>query len=190
MCKIDGCNKPVVARGWCETHYCRWKRHGDPLKRVKMRGEAIAFFYDVLLSYEGDDCVKWPYTTDRNGYGWVSIDGRGMKTHAAVCEAVNGPRPKGYVAAHSCGNGHRGCCTKSHIRWATRKENGEDMVKHGTSPRGERQGSSKLKSEQVMEIFALRGQKTQTQVASMYGVGANQIGKIWRGEQWSWLTLS
>ena len=29
-CVIDGCGKPVVARGWCRKHYGRWHKHGDP----------------------------------------------------------------------------------------------------------------------------------------------------------------
>ena len=29
-CSIEGCSKPAVSRGWCEKHYSRWKRHGDP----------------------------------------------------------------------------------------------------------------------------------------------------------------
>jgi hypothetical protein len=30
-CTIDGCPNVHMARGWCPTHYTRWKRHGDPL---------------------------------------------------------------------------------------------------------------------------------------------------------------
>jgi hypothetical protein len=30
-CSIDGCDRPHVARGWCDTHYRRWLNHGDPL---------------------------------------------------------------------------------------------------------------------------------------------------------------
>lgn len=28
-CTIDGCVKPVFARGWCQMHYRRWAVHGD-----------------------------------------------------------------------------------------------------------------------------------------------------------------
>jgi hypothetical protein len=27
-CSVPECEKPVVARGWCRTHYSRWQRHG------------------------------------------------------------------------------------------------------------------------------------------------------------------
>ncbi|MGB3898189.1 MAG: hypothetical protein WA973_06510 [Mesorhizobium sp.] len=29
VCKIEGCGKPGVKRGWCGMHYQRWLRHGD-----------------------------------------------------------------------------------------------------------------------------------------------------------------
>lgn len=30
-CSISGCAKGVFGRGWCQTHYGRWWRNGDPL---------------------------------------------------------------------------------------------------------------------------------------------------------------
>jgi len=30
ICSVDGCDNQVVARGWCENHYRRWRRYGDP----------------------------------------------------------------------------------------------------------------------------------------------------------------
>lgn len=29
-CSIDGCEKRAESRGWCNTHYERWRRNGDP----------------------------------------------------------------------------------------------------------------------------------------------------------------
>ncbi|GAA2485017.1 hypothetical protein GCM10010406_21590 [Streptomyces thermolineatus] len=31
LCSIDNCTRPRLARGWCEAHYRRWRRHGAPL---------------------------------------------------------------------------------------------------------------------------------------------------------------
>lgn len=30
-CKVDGCDEPKCARGWCSKHYAMWRKHGDPL---------------------------------------------------------------------------------------------------------------------------------------------------------------
>lgn len=30
-CTIEGCDKPLNARGWCKGHYRRWNLYGDPL---------------------------------------------------------------------------------------------------------------------------------------------------------------
>ncbi len=42
FCSISGCGRPVLARGWCNRHWLRWSRHGDPLggrQRVELRWE-------------------------------------------------------------------------------------------------------------------------------------------------------
>lgn len=36
ICSIENCDRPHYGRGWCQLHYGRWHRHGDPLyQRVK-----------------------------------------------------------------------------------------------------------------------------------------------------------
>jgi hypothetical protein len=30
VCSIDGCGRKLVARSWCELHWRRWKKNGDP----------------------------------------------------------------------------------------------------------------------------------------------------------------
>jgi predicted SprT family Zn-dependent metalloprotease len=31
ICSVDGCGKPLIKGGYCNKHYLRFKRHGDPL---------------------------------------------------------------------------------------------------------------------------------------------------------------
>jgi hypothetical protein len=37
-CSIDGCLDPEVARTFCQKHYKRWKRYGDPHFTVRVQG--------------------------------------------------------------------------------------------------------------------------------------------------------
>jgi hypothetical protein len=75
LCSIDGCNKPHDARGWCDTHYARWKRFGNPLT--------------VLIAAHGDAL--------RHGYRIYA----GKMEHIAIVERVMGKRlPKGAVIHH------------------------------------------------------------------------------------------
>lgn len=54
QCVIEGCSKPVVARGWCRKHYNRWHSTGttDQAKRRYARGQASPFWKagDITVS--------------------------------------------------------------------------------------------------------------------------------------------
>lgn len=41
ICKVDDCSKRCYGRGFCTTHYARWRNHGNPLTvlfRVESHG--------------------------------------------------------------------------------------------------------------------------------------------------------
>lgn len=37
-CSIEGCERPAKARGYCNLHYTRWHKHGDPEKKLPTGG--------------------------------------------------------------------------------------------------------------------------------------------------------
>jgi hypothetical protein len=73
-----------------------------------------------------------------------------FSVHRLVLLAFVGPRPEGMQCRHLDGNkrNNRLC----NLKWGTPKENQQDRVAHQTDCRGERQGSSKLTTEQVLYI--------------------------------------
>lgn len=52
VCSIDGCDRSVYGDGWgwCDTHYRRWRRHGDPLQLVRTGGTCTAEGCDRAVS--------------------------------------------------------------------------------------------------------------------------------------------
>lgn len=192
-CKETGCEKRELARGWCGMHYERWRKHGDPsvsLLRQSKAG-APAKFIESALSYSGDECLLWPFCVNNQGYAQVNNAASGKKlVHRLICEIKNGSPPAPhYHAAHSCGNGHLGCITPAHLRWATPKENAEDRVIHGRSRRGVLSPTNKITEADVHEIVTrMECGESQSAVAKKFGISQKAVSKIFRGQMWGWLT--
>lgn len=130
-CSVDGCSRPLAAKGYCIAHYHRWRSHGDPLAGGTYHGDARRFFDEVVLTYDGIECLTWPYSKDDKGYGTIFFNGRTRKVSRSVCERFRGPPPTpDHHAAHSCGKGHLACVTRRHLRWATPKENIQERTLH------------------------------------------------------------
>jgi HNH endonuclease len=185
LCSIDGCGKQVKNRGYCTAHYKRWWRHGDPLAGRTPNGEPARFLTEVAYPYAGDECLRWPYGHNGDGYGQITHGGKHTYVHRKVCEEVHGPAPSDeHETAHSCGNGHLGCITPNHLRWATMSENHADRVIHGTSNRGERCGAAKLTEPEVRTILAMKGSALQREIAERFNVTPSNIGVIHRRKSW------
>lgn len=145
------------------------------------KGKAIAFIR-AHVDHTSDSCLTWPMSRLPNGYGVLGWNGEKFYAHRLMCEMANGkpPTPQ-HEAAHSCGQGHEGCINPRHLSWKTASGNMLDAREHGThagNPYGNR---GQLKPEQVLEIRRLRGQKTQAEIAKMFGVKEPTVRDIYRG---------
>jgi len=148
---------------------------------IRGKGAAIAWLR-AHVAYEGDNCLIWPFSVDRDGYGNFGFEGRSLYAHRWMCAQANGPKPTPtHHAAHECGNGHRGCVNPRHLIWKTPKENARDRLKHGTARCGSGRRPCKLTDKQVAEILALKGKKTHLELAALYNVTDSQIRKIHKG---------
>lgn len=190
ICSIPDCGKPIKNyRGWCQGHYLRWHRHGDPLAGGTPQGAAQKFFNEVALTYEGDECLTWPFYRAPNGYGKMKRDRGSQIVSRVLCEEVNGPPPTpAHEAIHSCGKGHEGCVSKQHLSWGTPTDNRADMVRHGTRIRGEKCHWTKLTEQDVRAIRSLRGTASQLKIAARFGVSETAVRSIFSGRSWRWLT--
>ncbi|SFV31327.1 HNH endonuclease [Devosia crocina] len=184
VCAVEGCGKGAIAKGLCSKHWQRQKKYGDPLHvpySTAPDRHASRFFKEVVLPYEGDECLLWPFASRPKGYGVLGEDA----VHRLVCEREHGPPPSPtHEAAHRCGNPP--CCNKRHLYWATPSENQMDRIAHGTSNRGERHPNATLTEDDVLAIRAIKGTPL-SQIAHRYGVTPQTVWDIQHRRSWSWL---
>jgi len=138
----------------------------------------------------------------RGGYLQLCVHRAGKKVcmhvNRGVCEAFHGPPPgAGYEAAHWDNNRQNN--RSDNLRWATRKENREDMKRHGTHQVLELHPRAQLSNEEVREIKRLyaaaqgrirvkRG--TRQRLAKQFGVKISLIKDIVADRSWKSVTLS
>lgn len=133
---------------------------------------------------------------NRGGYHQVNIcrDGKtfSRRVHTLVCEAFHGPRPSLlHQSAH--GDGRRANNNAGNLRWATRRENREDMRAHGTWPAFEAHPRAGITCDQAAEIrrrhaeakgvaYAKRG--IRPLLAAEFGVSIHVIKDIIGNRSW------
>ena len=99
------------------------------------------------------------------------------------------PNPEGKPeVAHN--DGSRDNNHVSNLRWATRKENEADKLKHGRDNRGENHGMRKLTETCVRKIRTRHaaGGVSQETLAKEFGVTPSNIGNIIRRRTWAHLS--
>lgn len=116
-CSIDGCDRPIKGRGWCNKHYQHWYIYGDPLPRsVEDR------FWAKVDKAEG--CWNWTGAEMKDGYGNFRLSpSKNVRVHRYAYELLVGSAPDDVEVDHRCHNIL--CVNPQHLRLATTKQNGE-----------------------------------------------------------------
>lgn len=151
-------------------------------KRYKSIDEQ--FWANVARSPDGG-CWDWQGTTDRKGYGRISINGKRLAAHRYSYEMHHGSIPNDMYVLHRCDRPI--CVAPHHLFLGDQFDNMQDCNRKGRGNQafGERSGASKLKEAQVREIRSLRKNGlSHRKIAKRFNVSANTIQAILHYETW------
>lgn len=125
-------------------------------------------------------CWIWFGPSDEFGYGRFRQGASKIRGHRLSYELANGSIPNGTNVLHRC---DMSCCVNpDHLWLGTTADNNADRDSKGRTAWGTKL-HSKLTEQQVHEIRDRAG--TQREIAKLYGVSHNIIGRIKRGEKWA-----
>lgn len=196
-CSISECKRNAHylkkgSRGFCQMHYNRWKRYGDPLAGAPCRpspGEPLRWLLEIASAYTGTDCLIWPFARWKDGYAKVRVHNSHRYASRVICEQVNGPpTDPEHQAAHSCGMGHKACVNPVHLSWKTVSENQNDRIRHGTSNRGERNGQAKLTRSDVLKIRKMADKgASHSEISRAFSISRSSASRHARRKTWEWL---
>lgn len=124
-------------------------------------------------------CRIWTGAVSLGGYGIMHVEGSQRLVHRVSHVLWVGPLEPGQVVAHACDQAL--CVEPTHLSATTQRENLRDCCRRG------RRGVS-LTPERVLELYALKDQAPARIIAPRYGVTPRQVLRIWRGEQWAFIT--
>lgn len=186
LCSAPGCDRKSKAKRLCSMHLARLRDRGRLDIEHK---ETKRQWLQRHANYQGDDCLVWPFSHAPHGRGIVAFEGCNRSAPGAMARLAHGEPPgPDHQAAHTCGNGHKGCINPRHLRWATQAENEQDKRAHGTLRKGADINTCKLSEDDVREIrHRLGAGEKGVDIAAAFGIRPSQVSNIKLGISWAWL---
>lgn len=201
-CSVIECNGTTVAKGLCGKHYQRMKAHGDPNKKIGLKGEAVEDrFWSRVKKTEG--CWTWTGPATSDGYGRLFRGGKTIRAHRLSYEMHKGDIPDGMNVCHRCDNPP--CVNPDHLFLGTTADNMADKKQKGRGNEPSRSGNnhwmnrkpesvakgsafgrSDLTDSRVLQIKLryVAGGITQRALAAEFGISYKNLNLILSGKTW------
>lgn len=119
-CSIPGCVGTYASRGFCRTHYGRWRKYGDPLIVRRPVGLPLDVRFHARYTKAENGCWIWAPVAS-NGYGTLNVGGVRRWAHRIGYELMVGPIPEGLELDHLCRT--PACVNPDHLEPVTHREN-------------------------------------------------------------------
>lgn len=173
VCLVVGCDRRHYGRGYCNMHWQRWRRFGDPAVVVAAKGRPLN---ERLARWSQDSdtgCRVWVGHTNEKGYGHLRVGGRMRAAHRLSYELHYGPIPAGMHVCHRCDN--PSCINHLHLFLGTNGDNVRDKVAKGRQAR-------KVTENDVtaMRYLFAFGWK-QSEIGECFGISQSQVSRRLRG---------
>jgi protein gp37 len=190
----EGDGSPYRARVFCASladvfelrELAKWADISDGY-RISIYGEIQSQWR--AGGYRGE-WERMQTRTDDGGYETIqlrkhpTLGEKTLKAHRLLLQAFIGSGPDGHVVRHL--DGRRNNNVLWNLAYSSQSDNLSDRAAHGTDITGERNGRSKLTEEDVERIRILLGQgRSQSSIASEFGVKQVAISRIKLGKSWS-----
>lgn len=189
-CTIPGCEKKRHSRGYCASHYMKWRKYGDPLevRQVQFHGASLEERFNAYVGERGTGCWEWIGGKDPNGYGRLGLNGKPELAHRISWRLSFGPITSADHICHRCDN--PGCVRPEHLFKGDHAANMADKMakkrhRYGVS-RGSSHGRSKLTEADVREIRRLG--RPLSQHVERYGISTTQASDIINRRSWRHIT--
>jgi hypothetical protein len=137
LCSVEFCGRWAITRGWCQKHYFRWRRTGDPEKLLRV-------YRDPPLPSSTPKRERWEAKIDKSGECWIWTGSRGFygygqlrtghsgvleRAHRLAWEFFRGPIPNGLFVLHRCDSPP--CVNPDHLWLGTQRDNLRDCATKG-----------------------------------------------------------
>lgn len=157
-------------------------------KRKSVQERFLAF---LPTDRNEDECWLWMGARDKDGYGWISINGKNVHAHRLSYELSYGPITVGLLIRHECDNPP--CVNPRHLLEGTHFDNVQDSVRRGrhksyfTMHRGKDHPrmSAKLTEDQV-RLIRNEINVGCREFGRIFSVSHQTISDIRNGKKWKW----
>jgi predicted XRE-type DNA-binding protein len=191
-CKRDDCANPKKTLGLCNTHYKLFNKGRTELKFIRLANNTpIEKRLNSMSRFNSENgCIEWIRCIGtRNGYGYLTIDGKKKSAHIISWEFHNNKSAKGLVIRHKCDN--RKCINKDHLISGTQADNIADAVSRNRNVKGTNCKNAKLNNDIIVKIRQMIADSyKQTSIAELFDVTPSVISNIKHGKRWKHIRTS